>query len=191
MMPTLCPNCASEIPEGASSCAHCASVDTVSAPESVLPVPAFAAFEDLEGLSGWLFLVGIGLVASPFLLIRTILTVNIPFLYGEKYQIFLAAHPTSMILGVFELITNLILITFVLALNYLFYRKKNAFPTYMIIYLIAQICLLTADHLTVRALHPTLNLAHGYANIARLIVSSCIWIPYFLVSRRVKATFVR
>jgi hypothetical protein len=153
--------------------------------------PPFQAHDPLEGLSGWLILVGIGLVFSPIRLVRTILAVNLPFLFDAKYQTYLANHRLSAALGASELITNTILLFALLLLNYLFFARKKDFPNFLIAFYLAQVIFLSFDHFSVRALHPTADLTKGAVQLASIFLAACIWIPYLLRSRRVKATFVR
>lgn len=198
-MTILCSTCASEIPEGSQFCPHCppAPLALPVAEASVSPSPApfssplFTTTEDLEGISGWLILPAIGLVLSPFVILATIVTVNIPFLFSSRYQTFFESHPAFEAVGVFELATNVIFVSSVFLLNFLFFTRRKQLPACMIGYLVLQLCVMTIDLVVVQALSPNANLASGYTGMARSFVAAAIWIPYFLVSRRVKATFVR
>jgi hypothetical protein len=189
-MTTLCSNCASEIPEGSSTCAACGT-ETGAAPPAQLSAPLFSASEDLEGLSGWLVLVAIGLVVSPFVMLFTIVTVNLPFLTDHRYQPYLSSHPAFAALAVFEVITNIIFIASVLGLAFLFFTKRKAFPTFMILYLVTQCGVILFDTIAVHALVPSADLSAAYTSVARSLIGALVWIPYFVVSRRVKATFIR
>jgi hypothetical protein len=189
-MTTLCSNCATEVPEGFPSCAVCGTAIGAAVPTQ-LAAPLFSTTEDLEGLSGWLVLVAIGLVVSPFVMLYTIVTVNLPFLTDNRYQPYLTSHPAFAALAVFETITNIIFIASVLALAFLFFTKRKAFPTFMILYLATQCCVILFDTVTVHVLIPSANLSASYASVARSLIGALVWIPYFVISRRVKATFVR
>jgi hypothetical protein len=187
-MTTLCSNCESEVPEGFSSCAACGTVIGVAVPAQQIP-PLFSTSKDLEGLSGWLVLVAIGLVVSPFVMLYTIVTVNLPFLTDSRYQPYLSNHPAFAALAVFEVITNIIFIAGVLALAFLFFTKRTAFPTFMILYLATQCWVILFDTIAVHILVPSANLSASYASVARSLIGALVWIPYFVVSQRVKATF--
>jgi hypothetical protein len=189
-MTTLCSNCASEVPESSPSCAACGTVAGAVAPAQ-LSTPLFSTTDDLEGLSGWLALVAFGLVVSPFVMLYTILTVNLPFLTDSRYQPYLSSHPAFAALAVFEVITNIIFLASVLALAYLFFTKRKAFPTFMILYLATQCWVILFDTIAVHILVPTANMTASYASVARSLIGALVWIPYFVVSLRVKATFVR
>jgi hypothetical protein len=189
-MTTLCSNCASEVPEGFSSCAACGTEIGAVAP-ALVSTPLFYPVEDLEGLSGWLVLVAIGLVVAPFVMLYTIVTVNLPLLTDHRYQPYLSSHPALAALTVFEVFTNIIFIACVLALAFLFFTKRKGFPTFMIIYRVTQCSVILIDTITAHALIPSANLTASYATVARSLIGALVWIPYFVFSRRVKATFVR
>lgn len=194
-MTTLCSNCSSVIPEGLESCAGCGAA--VAPPEfepAPPPVPLFNSLstaQDLEGLSGWLIFVALGLVVSPFRILYTLFGADLPVLLGAKYQPYLAQHPALEGLLVFEVITNIVLFTAVLSLLFLFFKKKKGFPTYMIIYLVLQFVVVFGDIVATHTLFPSANQTTAYGEVSRTFIGAMIWIPYFLVSRRVKATFVR
>ena len=217
-MTTRCGQCASELEQGVVVCVHCgapadqsetsaaegspqlfsdvqpanAEVHTPTAPEP--PVPFSSALLDadrhLEGLSGWLILVGIGLAVSPFVILGQTLATNVPLLTSARYHAFLASHPALEGMIVFEVATNLIFVMVLAGLNFLFYKKKRAFPTYLILYLILQVIVISCDAFIVHGLLPAVSLAGSYSAIARSFLGALIWIPYLVASRRVKVTFV-
>jgi len=150
----------------------------------------FATRDHREGLSGWLILVGIGLVIAPFRILFIIFGTNLPFLLGSNYQAYLSSHPGTAVLAGSEVLINTLFFTSLLALNYLFFKKKKSFPTYMILYHLLNAILLSINHIAFQMMHPTANLSAGLRTVVQSILGALIWIPYFLVSRRVKATFV-
>jgi hypothetical protein len=189
-MTTLCSTCASEIPEGLPSCPHCEAAGAAPPAEAPLFSSTFAAGNDLEGLSGWLILVGLGLVISPFAILATTLSTHLPFFSDSRYQAFLASHLGLAALIDFEVITNIVFVIGLVALNYLFFTKRRSFPTYMILYLASHFAVILMDAFAAHALLPNASLAGSYKSIAQSFFGALIWIPYMLVSRRVKATFV-
>jgi hypothetical protein len=152
--------------------------------------PHFAKVNEYEGIAGWLILFGCGLVLSPLLIMRTIYTVNLPFLYDNKHWTLLSSHPAIAVLIVSEVTMNVLFIICLLYLNYLFFMKKREFPRWMILYRVLHLFLLFITHMAFWALDPSADLARGSAAIARSLLGALIWIPYLLLSRRVKATFV-
>ncbi len=208
-MPASCPQCASEIEPGAVVCVQCGAPTLVDsqkariaeggAPggDSVSVAPAsfqptlLDSDRHLEGISGWLILVAIGLVFSPLLILGRTLATNVPLFANVHYHEFLEAHPALEGLILFEIATNLIFVAFLLALNFLFFTKKRAFPTYMILYLALQLVIIVGDAMAAHAILPSAHTAESTMAVARSLVAACIWIPYLLVSRRVKVTFVQ
>lgn len=184
----------SGLEEGASMCANCgAAVEANQAEPAItdsFSVPSFTMIEDLEGVGGWLILVAVGLAIAPLLLLRTILLVNIQFLYAARYQDYLTGHPAVAGLAALELITNVILLVLVAVLNYLFFSKKKVFPTYMIFYLFLQLFLLLADCIALHLMFPSADLTSNYAALAHSLLVTSVWTPYYIRSRRVKATFI-
>lgn len=140
----------------------------------------------LEGIGGWLILVAIGLAVGPFSCLHG-LYIDLRVLYLSQYQIAFAGRSGLLLLVLFEAATNTIFVIALVALNLLFYRKRKLFPGGMIVYLSGHLVLVLSDHLG--AMH--YNVHTSAVDVVRGTVSAAIWIPYFLVSERVKATFVR
>lgn len=190
-----CLNCAMEVQQDALFCANCGSTVASSkdSEESAITVPvgAHAGSElrhDLEGIAGWLILVAIGLALSPLLVVRTIVSVNLPFLTADRNNPFLQSHPGLVGLIGFELITNLVFIALLLALNWLFYCKKKSFPTFMICFYVLQIVVHISIHVVFVRLVP--DAESNLVETIRPVFAAVVWVPYLLLSRRVKATFV-
>ena len=159
------------------------------------PPPLFTttlldADRHLEGLSGWLILIGIGLVVSPFILLTTVIAINIPLLTTPKYRPYLESHPAVGALILSEIGVTLCVVALLGALNYLFFKKKRSFPTYMILYLLLNVAIVASDVAATHIIMPTATSPQTAGAIARTVLSAAIWIPYFVVSRRVKVTFV-
>lgn len=214
-MADRCRSCTSEIEDGAVVCIHCGAAAPVDArplpgeasgssgpaPRFSSAVPAGAdafplpfsttlldADRHLEGLSGWLILVGFGLVVSPFLILGSTVVSNLPLVTNVVYKAFLDTHPAVEGLIVFEIATNFIFVAILAALNFLFFKKKRSFPTYMMLYLILNSLIVVGDAVAAHALLPTVHTP--YAGVMRSVLGAMIWIPYLVVSRRVKVTFV-
>ncbi len=141
---------------------------------------------DLEGIGGWLILVAIGLAVAPFRSMHGIY-VDLHVLYGSKFQYALSLHHGLAGLILYEAVTNSFFLFALITLNYLFYDRRKTFPSLMITYLAVQLVLGLIDHLA------ALQFSTHQSPTAVLgnFVAAAVWIPYYLKSERVKATFVR
>jgi Protein of unknown function (DUF2569) len=204
----FCQQCASQMDDDAVVCVQCGSatvrtgeqgesteVRMLEPSEARISEPAggpgpsaphFAIETDLSGIGGWLILTVIGLAVAPFLSIRALYT-DLAILFGARFQAGLSSHPLLAGLVLFESATNSIFLVTQIVLNLMLYRRKRAFPAWMITYLAANVILSLFDHLwTIHYEHSS-----GWMSVARSFVAAAIWIPYFLRSRRVKLTFVQ
>tara|TARA_B100001971_G_C18099082_1_gene487796 strand:- start:581 stop:961 length:381 start_codon:yes stop_codon:yes gene_type:complete len=125
------------------------------------------AKEELKGIGGWLILPIIGLFISIPVLLYDLLSSNV--LYEFNFYI-----------GLLSFLDIILLIWITIGLFSIFDKKKYA-PQIMISFYIANIMI-------------QLVLAFLIEDLSGLIYSiigGAIWIPYFIVSKRVKNTFVR
>ena len=195
-MTTTCSRCSSQLDEASLICPNCGTVATMPsevAEATPTMAPVFTSFDhrnDLEGIGGWLILPAIGLAVAPFIALHGIFIVDMPVLTGSRYQAYLSDHPRFVGLLIFEIMVNSFFLLGSLGLNFLLYKKKRIFPKCIIGYLAIQLCLILADHLGVIALLPSADSSGGLKDVFRAFSGAAIWIPYFLTSQRVKATFV-
>lgn len=153
--------------------------------------------QNLKGLRGWLLLVALGLVLSPI----RILFVQLP-IYNEIFadgtwealttpgsEVY---HSLWAPLLTGEIIFNFAMLLASLYLVYLFFSKHYLFPKVYIIVVLVALVFIPLDAWLVAQVLPGEPLfdAQSLQEFIRVLVSACIWIPYMLVSKRVKATFV-
>ena len=143
-----------------------------------------SADRELTGIGGWLILLAINITLAPLM--------GIPFtyaslhvLFGGQFQDAIAARPGLEPLIIFEAATNVLFLAALIGLNVLFYRKKKAFPIFMVTYIGVHALLIAIDHFSALRFYP---LASSTALVRTFI--SLAWIPYLLTSRRVQLTFV-
>jgi hypothetical protein len=191
-MTTACKLCANEMEADAGVCARCgapvAEAEQAPAAPPISTPPLFSAISprsDLQGIGGWLILVAIGLAFSPFQCLHGVY-VDLRVLYGVGFQLGLASQPGLAFLVLFEAATNSIFLIGLIGLNLLFYRKKRAFPVWMIAYLAIHMGLILIDEV----LAMLFGSHAGLSAVAGGVIQAAIWIPYLLKSERVKATFV-
>jgi len=153
--------------------------------------------ENLKGLSGWLILVGLGVVLSP---IRLIFVVNQVYgsiffdgtwaLISSKDSEFYNPYLASLI--IIEIIYNILMIIACIYLIYLFFTKHYRFPSIYIIITIITIVFIPLDAYMVYLLVPDQPIfdEETAKEFGRVIFFAMIWVPYLLKSKRVKVTFV-
>lgn len=150
-----------------------------------------------SGIGGWLYLVAIGLCLTPLRIgaeiIQGLRSLEPTAWQGVTTPGSPAYHPLfgPLILG--ELVANVALLLWALALLYLFFARRRAFPRAMIVFLIVRVVIQMADIVVARSI-PLAAATIGprvYGALAGNLLVVFLWVPYFLKSRRVAATFVR
>lgn len=143
---------------------------------------------DGRPIGGWLILVLVGLCITPLRLIYNFITTGYfsqsLWLGVQTYQ-----EPALIFWVALELIINTLLIVASIFILVLFFKRRNTLPLAFVFVYAFNIVFLFTDHLIYRQL-----IGHAGPLIetgtSRLIAYCCIWIPYFLISKRVKHTFV-
>jgi len=150
------------------------------------------------GIGGWLLLPALGLVLTPLRMSYGIYKDLWP-VFSEGYWEVLttptseAYHPYWAALIIFEMAGNAVLIAITLVALYFFFSKSRHTPRVMVVWLGA-ILAFTATDFFVADLIPAVAEQkddQSVKELGRAVVGAAIWIPYFLVSKRVKATFVK
>ncbi len=160
------------------------------------PAPAAAPVEaELEGVRGWLILPAINVVVLPVrLLVETIKT--LPTYAADTWATLTtvgnaAYHPMWAPVLLYELSANLAQIVFSVLLAVLFFQKRRSAPYVFIGVMGGSVIIQAADMLIAGAL-PSAHIftPTGWNAFAAGIMGLAVWGTYFLVSRRVKSTFV-
>jgi uncharacterized protein DUF2569 len=151
-----------------------------------------------EGIGGWLILVAFALIRAPIAVVVTLVRSVFPLLQHDTWialtsQDSESYHQLWAPLIVSELVVNLIFLALSLIVLILFFRHKRSFPKFVIaLYLsnlIWEICLtLVMRHIPATSGEPATSSLVGAIGLA---LACAIWIPYFCVSKRVRATFTR
>ena len=152
--------------------------------------------KSLDGLGGWLILVGLGVVLAPVrLLLQLVPIYSGIFATGVWTQI---STPGS---GVYnpalkwfiggELVFNILMISAAIYLIYLFFAKHQRFPKLYIAIIVVSLLMVPLDAVVGSWLIPNTPVwdPQTTRDFARSALVAVIWIPYMLVSKRVKATF--
>jgi hypothetical protein len=162
------------------------------------PPPPLPEMPKLQGLGGWLILVGIGLCIAPvvrvvhlgqnwegFFSIDVWQSVAVP--KGEQY------HSLYAPLLIFEVLGNVALLGLSVLTLCLFFAKRTLFPKAFIALMVANAIFLCVDELVGNripwvAAQPD---ASSRRELFRATTQAVIWSAYMLKSKRVRATFVR
>ena len=149
------------------------------------------------GLAGWLVLVGIGLVVSPIRIAVVLLQTFPPIFRDGAWEVLTtpgteAYHALWAPLLVLEIFGNTLFIAAGIALLLLFFRRSFRFPTLYIAYAVASVLFILLDAWLgsfVLADEPMFD-PDTAREFGRTLVSAAVWVPYLLVSKRVRNTFV-
>jgi transglutaminase-like putative cysteine protease len=172
----------------------------VSAPPVIVdPAPLLSQpASPLEGLGGWLVLVGIGLFVNPVYRCAQLVQNWEGWFSAEVWQG--VAMPTGQqyhaLFGpllIFEVLGNIALVAFNILLISMFLARRRAFPMAYIVMFALSVLFMLADEIAgnmIPVVAAKSNATSG-GELARAVVAGAIWSTYMLRSRRVKETFVR
>ena len=153
--------------------------------------------KDLKGLGGWLILVGLGVVLAPLRLLIMVVPLYQPLFEEGMWEALTTFgsevyHPLWGPLLIGEIAFNSIMILASIYLIYLFFSKHYMFPKVYIGILLISLIFIPFDSWLVTFILPDEPMfdPDTTKEFARTLIASIIWIPYMLVSKRVKATFV-
>lgn len=149
-------------------------------------------------MGGWLILPAIGLFVLPIRLAVILYDDFLPIFREGYWEVLTtpgsgAYHHLWAPVITFEIVCNAFLIIFDIILLFLFFAKSYRFPTLMIAFLASNLVFVASDFFLANLI-PAVAAAGNAGSVIELspiIISAMIWIPYFLVSKRVKNTFVK
>ncbi|WP_342322457.1 DUF2569 domain-containing protein [Kosakonia sp. BYX6] len=147
-----------------------------------------AACEEREfkKIRGWLYLPALGLVLT---ILANMMAVNFSVrLLMEHYDVI---SNTRKAIVLFELFAFIGMFVYAIFVSSLFFRKKRQLPRHYMVLVATGTAFVAIDLLLG---HQYLDVPYVYDTVkplVRNVLSACIWIPYFIVSERVKRTFVR
>lgn len=156
------------------------------------------------GIGGWLIFVLLGLIITTVTNIYYVISELILFFEPDTWESITTYgselyHPLFAPFIIFEVFFNLIMSVGAIILVILMLRKSHLFPKLMILYLIGAFILQFVDmflgykvyfgvpifeDIREEAFGEILSATFGF------VIYMAIWIPYFIKSKRVKATFL-
>ena len=146
-----------------------------------------------SGIGGWLLLPLLGLALSPLRVMADSVTTFGPLFENDMagWNNLFAGGPAVAALVVFEVLANLALIIYPWVVLTYFLRKKRVVPRLMIVWFIAIPAIFLIDATALHFAAPDVSdWGSSTRDIVRGVVAAAIWIPYFLLSVRVRNTFV-
>ena len=154
--------------------------------------------KQLSGLGGWLALVGLGILISPIRILILLVPTFIEVFSGDTWSILTTPgndvySPYWAPILLSEIAVNSAIIIAWIYIGYLFFKKKKSFPKWYIGIILFTFVYTIFDAFTIKLVLPSEPLfdPDTLKSLARLSVMAAIWIPYMLVSKRVKATFLK
>lgn len=153
--------------------------------------------EELKGLSGWLILVGIGVVLAPFRLFATTFPVFQPIFIDGTWEALTtvgseAYSPLWAPLLIGEIAYNVTMFVALIYLAFLFFTKNYRFPSAYILIVVISLVFIPLDAWLIQFVMPNEPIwdPETAKEFFRVLIGGIIWVPYMLLSKRVKATFV-
>jgi hypothetical protein len=157
--------------------------------------PSVDAPAGLNGIGGWLILLAIGHVLLPLRFLKTgvdliFTTMNTNSWRSLTDPIEPTYHAWWAPTLLFELFFNLGALIFAALLLTLFFTKRAAWPRAYVLFLIVNLMGAIIDIVVAgRIPAAAQSVVTSISSLVPSIVAAAIWIPYVLLSKRVKATF--
>lgn len=147
--------------------------------------------EQETAIGGWLILVLIGLIVTPIRLGISTFTEFLPLL--DSLPFLKELYPKLVSIIYVELFSNIAFGIFALFLIFVMVMKNKIFPKLMIIFYVSNLVFVLGDAIYISQMTELEGFYKddgSIKEIVRAIVGTAIWVPYMLVSKRVKRTFV-
>jgi len=153
--------------------------------------------KSLQGIHGWLVLPLLVLIFGPLRASFLIYKLFWPIFSEGDWQNLTTAtskayHPLWAPFLISELVCNIAIVIVGLIALWFFLRKSRLAPRWVISWLAAILILGVVDFVLANQIPAVAAQTdpESIKDLARSVIAAAIWIPYFLVSKRVKATFV-
>jgi hypothetical protein len=164
---------------------------------SAPPLPPGDGEAGLHGIGGWLIFPAIGIVVSPIVIVLQAMKLHFIFSVDRWNALTSKAseayHPLWGPLLTAEWLTNIFLVIYSILVAVLFFQRRRLAVTLCIVLLILRPLVVIVDYAAIQQI-PAVAARHNSTagpDIARGIIAAFIWVSYFRMSRRVKATFTR
>jgi len=153
--------------------------------------------KNLEGIGGWLILLAIGMVVTPIRLIMLMNTIYPEIFSTGVWEALTtrgsdAYNPLWAPILIGEILINSGLLLVWLYIAYKFLTKSRDFPRFYIGIAVFSLLFVVADAFAVKLVLPNEPAfdPDTIQELMRSVTMVVVWVPYVLVSKRVKATFI-
>lgn len=168
-------------------------MDATEMTQTLQPPP-----QQYDTIGGWLILLAIGLVLSPMRILLSISQDVMPAFKAETWTVLTtpgteAYHPLWAPILIFELVGNCAFIILSIIAAVCFFQRRRIAPKLIIIFFLANLVFVGLDFVAADFIPAlaTQSDTESIKELTRVIITCLIWVPYLLVSKRVKKTFVR
>lgn len=152
--------------------------------------------KNIEGIKGWLYLIAIGVVIMPCKI--AILLATYPIMFSNGTWDILTTEGTKLYNPLWapllsgEIFINSVLILAWVFMAYKFFTKSKLFPKLYIGVVIFSLVFIISDAYAFNMIHPAEPVfdPDTVKELMRSIITVVVWVPYMLMSKRVKATFI-
>lgn len=161
------------------------------------PLPSGVIDPGLQGIAGWLLLPALGIVFQPLKILKDVAEL-VPAYAADTWMHLTtvgqtAYHALWAPVLLFELAANLALLVFSVLLLILFFQRRSNVPRLFLAFQGGALIIVVLDLFFARLI-PAVehsSSSSGWASVIRQVLAMAIWGSYFMISRRVKATFVK
>ncbi len=156
------------------------------------PDPLSSSIKSHYKIGGWLILPLIGLFITVMTVSSTLIT---EFFNYDLWKLLSLDYSSSnfglSLLVMAELVFNISLLVYSVLLIVLFLQNRSSVPFLMVSFYLGIFLFMALDAFFANALSigNTDTFLEKYSDLFRSLVSALIWIPYFLISERVKSVF--
>ena len=155
--------------------------------------------KSLEGIGGWLLLVVLGLIVSPIRIAMMLSENHFTILTDGTWEVLTSPESDSYSsmwapLLAFEIAGNaLIILLGLVTLCFLVMKSKHT-PKLAIAWLLSGLVFIAADFMLAQQIPLIAGQpadVESIRELVRSVLGAAIWVPYFVFSKRVQATFTR
>jgi hypothetical protein len=162
------------------------------------PWSPYLSFPPKSGLGGILIIVGIWLVANPIATAYRLLAYSFPMFHDGRWSQIVSqgtrlTPPSLSVIVAFETASNIALLALAIAALVRFFRMSESFPRTVIGLVLAQIAYVYIDSKLLQFAPPQSVdfLVNMQRELDHAVLGGLLWVPYFLLSSRVKNTFIK